>query len=376
MDTLGGSTLKTSTRKSSAYNRDFEQHLVDHGIYPSHYNFPDDREPARPSNEKEILERLAQSRSSLSPSRFSDKAFASFVRTTSQALTEADLMRRSFPTIVGDVSIPSAGELPFGNLEPMTDGTLVDAKPDFYDGANPEQIHQRVRKELASYIIPSTEHNAPLLPNFFTEAKGPDGSAAVAKRQACYDGALGARAMRSLQRFGMESSKETCDNNAYAITSTYHDGNLKLYTTHPVCTAERSNSIEYHMTQIGGWDLTGSSGQFREGVSAFRNARDLAKEERDKMIIAANGNAPDTHDGTISSNSSGHTRLTSLTNEPDSLDSETSADELALLKAHTHKRQGTVLKASPDMRRHKKRRSFKASFRCAQGHPSLTQLDC
>jgi hypothetical protein len=356
MNTLGGSTLKTSTRKSSAYNCDFEQHLINHRIYPSHYNFLNDQEPPRPSNEKEILERLVQPRSSLSPSQFSEKAFASFVRTNSQALTEADLMRKSFPTVVGDTSIPTAGELPFGNLEPMTDGTLMDAKPDFYDGANPEQIHQRVQKELASYIIPLTQHNAPLLPNFFAEAKGPDGSAAVAKQQACYNEALGARAMHSLQRFAVGSSEETCDNNAYVVTSTYHNGNLKLYTTHPVSAAKPSNSVEYHMTQIGGWDLTGSSGQFREGASAFRNARDLAKEERNKMIIAANGSAPDTCDGTLSSNLSGQTQLTLLTNEIGSIDSETSADELAFPHTRAYKRQRTVLKVSPDARRHKKRR--------------------
>lgn len=366
-DTLGRSILKTSTRKSSAYHRDFEQHLIDNRIYPSHYDFPDDREPQRPSNAKEILDRLAEPRPSLSKSHFSDKAFASFVSTNSQALTEAVVMRKLFPTIVGDASIPSAGELPFGNLEPMTDGTLVDAKPDFYDGALSEQIHQRVRKELSSYIIPSTQQNAPLLPNFFTEVKGPDGSAAVAKRQACINGALGARAMRSLQRFRMESSKEACDNNAYVITSTYHNGNLKLYTTHLVCTAEPSNPIEYHMTQIGGWDLTGSSGQFWEGASAFRNARDWAKEQRDRMIIAANGRAADTHDGTISSNSSGCTTQASLTNGPGTFDSETSADELALLEARAHKRQRTVLKASPDVKRQTKRRSSRASSRRGRG---------
>lgn len=288
-DTLGGSTLKTSTRKSSTYHRDFKQHLIDHGIFPSHYEFPDDQEPPRPSNEKEILDRLVQARPSLSPSRFSNRAFATFARTNLQALTEAGVMRNSFPTIVGDASIPSAEELPFGNLEPMTDGTLVDAKPDFYDGAHPEQIDKRVQKELAPYVIPLTQQHAPLLSNFFTEAKGADGSAAVAKRQACYNGALGARGMHSLQSFGMGSSKETYDNNAYVITSTYHNGNLKLYTTHPVCAADPSNSVEYHMTQVGGWDLTGSSVQFRQGASAFRNARDLVKEQRDQMIVTANG---------------------------------------------------------------------------------------
>ncbi len=34
--------------------------------------------------------------------------------------------------------------------------------------------------------------------------KGPDGSGAVAKRQACYDGAVGARGIHELRSFGVE----------------------------------------------------------------------------------------------------------------------------------------------------------------------------
>jgi hypothetical protein len=78
----------------------------------------------------------------------------------------------------------------------------VGAKPDFYDGAPAGQLDQRVRSELSGYIIPSTQHTAPILPDFFVEGKGPHGSTAVAKRQALYDGTLGARAMLQLQSYG------------------------------------------------------------------------------------------------------------------------------------------------------------------------------
>lgn len=33
----------------------------------------------------------------------------------------------------------------------------------------------------------------PVAPNFYLEVKEPDGLAAMAQRQACYDGAIGAR---------------------------------------------------------------------------------------------------------------------------------------------------------------------------------------
>jgi hypothetical protein len=90
-------------------------------------------------------------------------------------------MRTAFPIISGKAGIHNEGDLVFVNLEPLTDGTLVDAKPDYYDGAHPEQIDKQIREQLASVIIPSTLQHAPCLPNLFAEGKGPDGSAAVAK---------------------------------------------------------------------------------------------------------------------------------------------------------------------------------------------------
>jgi hypothetical protein len=45
------------------------------------------------------------------------------------------------------------------------------------------------------------------------------------------------------------------------------------------------------MTQIKGWDLTSDSDSFRQGATAFRNARDWAQEQRDTFITAANERA-------------------------------------------------------------------------------------
>lgn len=221
-------TSHTSHWKSSAYHRDFEQHLIDHGI---HIN----NRTQKSHNWDEIQQKMAQPRSSLSPSRFSDGAFETFQQANKDALTEAMVMRKPFPIILGNSDIPSAWELPFGNLKPLTDGTLVDAKPDFYDGARPIQIDRQIRAELGSYIIPSTQHQAPALSNFFTEVKGPDGSGAVAKRQACYDGVMGARGVTEFRAYGLDNPKTVYDDNAHTITSTYHSatGTLPVYTTHP-----------------------------------------------------------------------------------------------------------------------------------------------
>ena len=272
------SSIKSSkkslkTRKSSAYDAGFEQHLIDHGIYPYGYEYASNDSFVYPDNWEEINKRLAQPRPSLLPSRFSHEAFRKFEKKNMQALTEGTVMSTAFPIITGDADIPSQQNLLFGNLKDLTDGTITEAKPDFYDGSRPADLNKRIRKELGPYLVPSTNKSAPCLPNFFSEGKGPTGSAPVAKRQACYDGALGARGVHELRsRINQETA---FDNNAYTITSTYYgNGNLKIYTTHPAPSGNPEYSTEYRMTQLNGWDMTGNPNSFRQGAAALRNARD------------------------------------------------------------------------------------------------------
>lgn len=89
------------------------------------------------------------------------------------------------------------GDVLFTNLTPLTNNMLTAAKPDLYYGARPEQLDRRVRDELSGHIIPSTQDDLPIAPNFFLAAKGPNGTAAVARRHACYDGALGSGHVQS-----------------------------------------------------------------------------------------------------------------------------------------------------------------------------------
>jgi hypothetical protein len=107
-------------------------------------------------------------------------------------------------------------------------------------------------------------------------------------KQACYDGALGARAMHELQSYKQEP---IFDGNAYTITSTYHagTGTLQMYATYP--TQAEDATTEYHMTQVKGWALTSDPDTLRQGATAFRNARDWAQEQRDGFISAANERA-------------------------------------------------------------------------------------
>jgi len=388
-NTLGDSTAKTTTsktKKTSPYDPNFEQNLIDNSIYPDDYDFPDGRDPPRPNNENEILDRLGQPRLSLSPSRFPEKAFRSFKQHNSRALNEDAIMADVFPVIYGTAPIPSSKNLVFGNLEQLTYGNFVDAKPDFYDGARPAQIDLRIREELGSYITPATQGQAPALPNFFTEVKGPDGSGAVAKRQACHDGALGERGVRELMAFGVDdcetvynnNNNNNNNNNAHTITSTYHSatGTLQMYTIHHTQPIDPENPPEYHMTQLGGWALTGSHEQFLQGASVFRNARDWAKTQRDELITAANGRVTGMAKELSNLESSTHS-MSQSTVERVTLESETSADELSQdvgrgsgLSNKRLKREPEKRSSNPDLKaRSKKSYSGANSRSCSSGRP-------
>ncbi|QSS61694.1 hypothetical protein I7I51_03871 [Histoplasma capsulatum] len=254
----------TKTSSTSAYSRNFQQHLINYSVYPPEYKYPDGQKPPKPDNLAEIHERLALPRASLSPSKFSEKRFEDFRETDAKASKE---------------------KLVITSVIPVLDGDIGDPKPDHFFGARPEQLNHSIHEALSDRIIPSTQDDLPMAPNFFLEAKGPDGSLAVATWQACYDGALGARGMDALRSYRQE---QTYDNNAYTLTSTYHGGTLKMYATHIGKPDARNSHPKYFMTQLRSFALTDTSEAFRQGASAYRNGRDWAKETRDELIRAAN----------------------------------------------------------------------------------------
>ena len=315
------SGTSSSTRRTSAYDPAFEQHLNDHGIYKNNC-------AQKPSNWAEINKRLAQPRPSLSPSQFTEAAFEAFQQTNEDALTENKVMSKVFPIIAGTAEIPSSENLRFGNLKDLTDDSITKAQPDFYDGSRPADLNKRLREELGLYIVPSTNTAAPCLPNFFTEGKGPKGDTPTCKNQALYDGALGARGIHELRSY--VDPETAYDNHAYTITSTYHggSGDLTIYTTHPTLSNDDRNLTEYRMTQLNGWKMTGNPDGFRQGATFLRNGRDLAEEERRKLITAANAKALNAENSGFGSSTQSFVSLAS--SEPNHQESETSADELAL----------------------------------------------
>ncbi|KAL8743883.1 MAG: hypothetical protein Q9190_003804 [Brigantiaea leucoxantha] len=290
MDSSQVSSPGTSraTKKTSPYDRAFGQNLIDHGIYPDEYDRPGRTSPPLPKNLQQINERLGQHRPSLMPSRFSDASFKKFKRQNAKAQKEKQVATSVIPLIEGEIgdSRCVAGGIPLTNFDHLTNGTIVPGNPDTYYGARPEQLDRRVRDKLNHLIVPSTDDSLPLSPNFFLEAKGPGGSTEVAQRQACYNGALGARSMHALQAFAED--EEAHDGNAYAISSIYQGGHLMMYATHRTQSKDPEDRPEFNMTLVDAWSMIGNRDSFEKGASAYRNLRDWAKEQRDAAIDGAN----------------------------------------------------------------------------------------
>ncbi|KAM4063210.1 hypothetical protein HRG_010230 [Hirsutella rhossiliensis] len=181
------------------------------------------------------------------------RAFESFQRESEDMVFESDVMTTLFPRLCGTSDITSKQNVLFTELEPITDDNAVKPKPDFFDGACLRDLSMELRtdEDLRSTVIPTKHPSVPVAPNFFLEVKGPDGNAAVAQRQACYDGAYGVRAMHDLQNYrGVELAY---DGNAYTFSSTFHagTGTLQLYSHHVTPPSTVDGPPERHMAQAG-----------------------------------------------------------------------------------------------------------------------------
>ncbi|KAL9011283.1 MAG: hypothetical protein Q9173_003861 [Seirophora scorigena] len=324
------SDLTTNT-KSSPYNGDFEQKMIDSGIHPHN-------RASKPHNIYDIQEQIARPRTSLSPSQFDDRRFEEFTEACERAANEASAMADVIPIITGEgrKKYHSMTDARFTNMTPIVEDATA-PKPDVYDGARPERIDPRVRHNVGGYIVPSKNTSQPAAPNFFFEGKSAGGRADVAKRQACYDGAVGARAMHSLQNYGVHDQEY--DGNAYSYSNTFHNGTgtLQLYSTHPTRPHSPGGRPEYHMTQIKSYAMTSDRETFQKGATAFRNLRDLAGSHRDSLLEKANRAARHAPTPSPSTTLTESRESRSVLNEDRS---DTSADELAAeeltRKRHRH----------------------------------------
>ncbi|KAG5801102.1 hypothetical protein H9Q74_011604 [Fusarium xylarioides] len=281
-------TVTSKSKRSSAYDANFEQHLINNNIYPPLYRFPDGCRTPKPANWEEIRRVLRAPRASLSPSRIPESAFEDFqVKNTTKS--EGTVMRSVVPILAGDADILNEGHLPFVNLDSITKNTTVNPVPDFFDGAEPAAVDRQVREDLDRIIVPTKRASVPLAPNFLLEAKSPAGSLEVAERQAVLDGAHGALMMHALKNY--LEKEDAYDGNAHAFTATLLGGFLKLYAHHVTAPTAHGQRPHYHTTQIKAYALTGDDDFWLEGTAAFRNLRSLAESYRNHIIEMANKRA-------------------------------------------------------------------------------------
>ncbi|KAK1064007.1 hypothetical protein LTR74_009074 [Friedmanniomyces endolithicus] len=330
---LGGTSSATgSTRRSTPYDPNFDQAMIDGGVYPPGHRQMGGERPPKPQNIQELQAMLCAQRQSLSPSVFPEQAFEDFQDLNVQAKGEAAAMAEVIPVIAGqrDRQYRPARDVLYTNADPVVPG-VSRPRPDVYYGVLPSQIDPHVRRDLAGQIVPSRRTDLPAAPNFSFEGKGASGRPDVAQRQAMNNGAYGARGMLGLQNYG--NTSPVYDGNAYTVSATYHPGTgtMQMYTTHPVPADAQPAGTEYYMTQLRAFAMTDSADSFRQGAAAYRNARAWTQEQRDQFIANANA-AAGTSTRNRYSSTSNSTRTTSTGSSiglPPQAISDTSADELA-----------------------------------------------
>ncbi|KAK3500502.1 hypothetical protein B0T13DRAFT_224002 [Neurospora crassa] len=106
------------------------------------------------------------------------------------------------------------------------------------------------------------------------------------QRQACYNGALGARGMQHLIPYG--ASKLVYDNKAYTLTCTYQTGTLKMYTAYVIPPAKPGGWSRYGTTLVTDHSLEGGPDMYRAALTAYRNGLDWAERQRNEAIEHAN----------------------------------------------------------------------------------------
>lgn len=262
-------------RRSSAYTPNFEQILADKGIYLA-------KDSPEPANFREWHDIVKQPRPSLSPSRMSDGDWRRFRKAARGAENEDEVMSHVFPKIVGDSPYSSRQNAKFGNLDPLVPN-IVTPQPDYYQGHPPGVGNRQLRRQLDTSIVPSSKNHYPFLPNFFAEAKSPEGTFKLGQLQVCHDGAVGALATHRVHNLGR--TEEVFDNRARTASALYHgEGNIALYTHHLSKPRGRGTPSQTHMTYLRSYDIADNPENFRQGVGAFRNASDYAHRHRVEAI--------------------------------------------------------------------------------------------
>ena len=88
--------------------------------------------------------------------------------------------------------------------------------------------------------------------------------------------------MHELRSWGGHPSFDDC---AYTISASFYGGVLNLYTAH---SALCENKVVFYTNRVGTYYLEKDPRSLGEGLTAFRNSRKWAREQRAIIISQAN----------------------------------------------------------------------------------------
>lgn len=274
-------TTTTSSDRIKATSNLFPQILEDNKIII-------DGDPSMLADREELRQDRSV-RPSLAPSQCSDGEIDDIWDANNHAATEPDIERDVVSAIIGRPRgrrLPHSGNVSWSNMSSMTGNRTVAPQPDLYYGVKVGEVPKVIRDSIGDLIVPSTVPNAPALPHFIMEIKGPTGSLEVVKRQAAHAGAAAAYAAFSLENYGVDNPIYDDNTVVHVWTYTSVPGDLTHYAMR-IQRPEPDAEPSYHLTLVKTYHITESHEQYRKGVSAFRHCRDDSHKKNQERLTKA-----------------------------------------------------------------------------------------
>lgn len=182
-------------------------------------------------------------------------------------------------TFLGNLNISHEQGIIFKTLADLTNSTIFIARAKFWDGSRPSTIESGLRGDVAKLIMPSNMTVAALTP-----------ASESLRLVVWYYGAF--FAPRILYRWCRIPFQTLNEKQTNVITANYDPkkGFFRLYaTTHTEVTINPAARIQYHTLITFSWFfLENNAKTYRTAISALRNAREWARDQREELIRLLN----------------------------------------------------------------------------------------
>ena len=238
-----------------------------------------------PVNLQDWMGAIKKESSSLGSDAAISAAHQQFRRAVDASSLKEEVMMDIFPAIRGELRYFRAVNRICPNLADLSDDDkLIIPKPDYMEGCELDNANMRLCDVLSPFIVTANVEEAPFAPNFSTKVLGNSDTLEVAEKQARYDGALGARGIHMMLNLG--KATEGFDGKAYTVTFIYCMGSMHMYLHFIAPTGDPEYPRCYQTALASSWTLDDLE-WFREAVTAYRNAQDLAHELREEIVRQA-----------------------------------------------------------------------------------------